>query len=68
MPTRPLPIVGIPACRRIINERVVHTVADKYPSAIIEATGCLPVSIPAETVVTFRLSAPITVTRKGAAE
>jgi putative glutamine amidotransferase len=47
MPTRPLPIVGIPACRRIINERVVHTVADKYPSAIIEATGCLPVSIPA---------------------
>jgi putative glutamine amidotransferase len=47
MPTRPLPIVGIPACRRTVNERVVHTVADKYPSAIIEATGCLPVSIPA---------------------
>jgi putative glutamine amidotransferase len=47
MPARPLPIVGIPACRRTINERVVHTVADKYPAAIIEATGCLPVSIPA---------------------
>lgn len=47
MPTRPLPIVGIPACTRTINERVIHTVADKYPSAIIEATGCLPVSIPA---------------------
>ncbi|HXC90054.1 MAG TPA: gamma-glutamyl-gamma-aminobutyrate hydrolase family protein [Stellaceae bacterium] len=47
MPARPLPIVGIPACLRTINERVVHTVADKYPSAIIEATGCLPVSIPA---------------------
>ncbi|HUC11497.1 MAG TPA: gamma-glutamyl-gamma-aminobutyrate hydrolase family protein [Stellaceae bacterium] len=47
MPARSLPIIGIPACRRTINERVVHTVADKYPSAIIEATGCLPVSIPA---------------------
>jgi putative glutamine amidotransferase len=47
MPSRPLPIVGIPACRRTIKERVVHTVADKYPSAIIEATGCLPVTIPA---------------------
>ena len=42
-----LPIIGIPACRRTINERVVHTVADKYPAAIIEATGCLPLSIPA---------------------
>ena len=47
MPTRPLPIVGIPACRRTIKERVVHTLADKYPSAIIEATGCLPLAIPA---------------------
>jgi putative glutamine amidotransferase len=47
MPARPLPIVGIPACRRTIKQRVVHTVADKYPSAIIEATGCLPVTIPA---------------------
>jgi putative glutamine amidotransferase len=47
MPARPLPIIGIPACRRTIKERVVHTVADKYPSAIIEATGCLPLTIPA---------------------
>jgi putative glutamine amidotransferase len=47
MPARPLPIVGIPACLRTINERVVHTLADKYPAAIIEATGCLPISIPA---------------------
>jgi putative glutamine amidotransferase len=42
-----LPIIGIPACRRTINDRVVHQVADKYPAAIIEATGCLPLSIPA---------------------
>jgi putative glutamine amidotransferase len=47
MPARPLPIIGIPACMRTINERVIHTVADKYPTAIIEATGCLPISIPA---------------------
>jgi putative glutamine amidotransferase len=47
MPARPLPIIGIPACLRTINERVVHTLADKYPTAIIEATGCLPISIPA---------------------
>ncbi|MGH7031488.1 MAG: gamma-glutamyl-gamma-aminobutyrate hydrolase family protein [Stellaceae bacterium] len=46
-PARLLPIVGIPACMRTINERVVHTLADKYPSAIIEATGCLPIAIPA---------------------
>jgi len=47
MPARPLPIVGIPACTRMINERVIHTVADKYPAAIIDAAGCLPVAIPA---------------------
>jgi putative glutamine amidotransferase len=47
MPARPLPIIGIPACVRTVNERVFHTVVDKYPNAIIEATGCLPVLIPA---------------------
>jgi putative glutamine amidotransferase len=47
MPAHPLPIVGIPACVRTVNERVIHTIADKYPTAIIEATGCLPISIPA---------------------
>jgi putative glutamine amidotransferase len=47
MPACPLPIVGIPTCLRTINERVVHTLADKYPAAIIEAAGCLPIAIPA---------------------
>ena len=47
MPARPSPIVGIPACTRTIKERVFHTVTDKYPNAIIAATGCLPVLIPA---------------------
>lgn len=47
MPARPVPIVGIPACLRAINERLVHNVADRYPSAIIDAAGCLPIVIPA---------------------
>jgi putative glutamine amidotransferase len=47
MPARSLPIVGIPACKRTIKERASHTLADKYPAALIEAAGCLPVAIPA---------------------
>lgn len=46
-PARATPIVGIPACVRTVNERVFHTVADKYPEALIAASGCLPVLIPA---------------------
>ncbi len=46
-PARVTPIVGIPACVRTINERVFHTVTDKYPNALVAATGCLPVLIPA---------------------
>jgi putative glutamine amidotransferase len=45
--SRQMPIVGIPACMRKIKERVIHTVSDKYPSALIDATGCLPILIPA---------------------
>ena len=47
MPARVMPIVGIPACTRTIKERVFHTVTDKYPNAVVVATGCLPVLIPA---------------------
>lgn len=47
MPSRQMPVIGIPACMRKINERLIHTVNDKYPSALIDATGCLPVLIPA---------------------
>ncbi|MGH7047898.1 MAG: gamma-glutamyl-gamma-aminobutyrate hydrolase family protein [Stellaceae bacterium] len=46
-PARPVPIIGIPACMRKIKERVVHTVADKYPSALIDVAGCVPLLIPA---------------------
>jgi putative glutamine amidotransferase len=42
-----MPLIGIPACMRKINERRIHSVNDKYPAAIIDATGSLPVLIPA---------------------
>ena len=47
MPACHLPLVGIPTCFRTINERAFHGVNEKYPNAIIEATTCLPVLIPA---------------------
>jgi putative glutamine amidotransferase len=47
MPARHLPLIGIPTCLRTVNERVTHGVVDRYPSAVIDATGCLPVLIPA---------------------
>ena len=36
MPVRQMSLIGIPSCTRTINERVIHGVADKYPSAVIE--------------------------------
>lgn len=47
MPARHTPIIGIPTCMRKVNERVFHGVNERYPNAIIDATGCLPVLIPA---------------------
>jgi putative glutamine amidotransferase len=47
MPPCQMPLVGIPTCFRTINERVFHGVNDRYPSALIDAAGCLPVLIPA---------------------
>jgi putative glutamine amidotransferase len=47
MPVRHMPLIGIPSCTRTINERIIHGVADKYPTAVIDATGCLPILIPA---------------------
>jgi putative glutamine amidotransferase len=44
---RYLPLIGIPTCLRTVNERVFHGVNERYPSAVIEATGCMPVLIPA---------------------
>ena len=33
-----VPLVGLPACLRSINERTFHTLNDRYPSALIAAT------------------------------
>ena len=40
-------MVGIPACVRTIHERPFHTAADRYACAIVDATGCVPIIIPA---------------------
>jgi putative glutamine amidotransferase len=47
MPFRPMPVIAIPACLRNVNERSFHSVNERYPSALIEATACVPVLIPA---------------------
>jgi putative glutamine amidotransferase len=47
MPVYDMPLVGIPTCLRVVNERVFHGVNERYPSAVIDAAGCLPVLIPA---------------------
>ena len=47
MPACLMPLVGIPTCLRVLNERVFHGVNERYPSAVIDAAGCLPVLIPA---------------------
>ncbi len=47
MPARHMPLIGIPTCLRRVNERTIHGVNDKYPTAVIDSTGCLPILIPA---------------------
>ncbi len=47
VPARHMPIVGIPTCMRTVNERVLHGVSERYPNAVIDAAGCIPVLIPA---------------------
>ena len=47
MPLSRPPIIGLPACFRTINERTFHTLNDRYLSALVAATACLPVAIPA---------------------
>ena len=47
MPVYHMPLVGIPSCLRTVKGRVFHGVNEKYPNAVIDAAGCLPVLIPA---------------------
>jgi putative glutamine amidotransferase len=46
MPGRNPPIIGIPCCVRPIWERPFHTVNDRYPQAVIDAAGGVPLLIP----------------------
>jgi putative glutamine amidotransferase len=46
MSTR-IPLVGIPTCFREVNERVMYTAVVRYPHAVVDAAGCLPMLIPA---------------------
>jgi putative glutamine amidotransferase len=47
MPGRTLPFIGIPCCVRAIWERPFHIVSDRYPQAVIDAAGGVPLLIPA---------------------
>ena len=47
MSGRTLPFIGIPCCVRPIWERPFHTVSDRYPQAVIDAAGGVPLLIPA---------------------
>ena len=47
MSGRNLPFIGIPSCVRTLNERDFHTVNERYPNAVIDAAGCVPLVIPA---------------------
>lgn len=41
------PLVGIPADRRQLGHHPFHVAGDKYAAALLDASGCLPVIIPA---------------------
>jgi putative glutamine amidotransferase len=41
-----IPLVAIPTCFREVNERVMYTAVVRYPHAVVDAAGCLPMLIP----------------------
>ena len=41
------PVIGVPACRRLLEARYFHVAGEKYLSAILDASDCIPVVIPA---------------------
>lgn len=47
MPALPRPVVGIPACTRMLGVHPFHAVGDKYIRAVSEGADCLPFLIPA---------------------
>lgn len=47
MSGRHLPFIGIPCCFRVTDERVSHAVNERYPTAVVDAAGGMPLLIPA---------------------
>jgi putative glutamine amidotransferase len=47
MPSAPLPLIGVSACRKVVGQATVHSVGDKYVDAVLEAIGGLPLIVPA---------------------
>ena len=41
------PIIGVPACRRIVDPHPFHMVGEKYLQALVDAANALPLIIPA---------------------
>ena len=41
------PVVGVPSCRRTIDPHPFHVVGEKYLTALAEASGVLPLAVPA---------------------
>lgn len=41
------PIVGIPACIKMLGEHPFHAAGAKYIDAVVDAAGCMPVILPA---------------------
>jgi len=40
------PLVAIPTCYREHNERLMYTTVVRYPHAVVDAAGCMPVLVP----------------------
>jgi putative glutamine amidotransferase len=40
------PLVAIPTCYRETNDRLMYTTVVRYPHAVVDAAGCMPILIP----------------------
>ena len=47
MATHKRPIIGIPACIKMLGEHPFHAVGGKYIDAVVNAANCIPVLLPA---------------------
>jgi putative glutamine amidotransferase len=47
MSTQTCPIVGIPTCSILVDDKPMYRVAGKYAASVVNGAGCLPLLIPA---------------------